>query len=65
MKQTLLFILLFAAFAACNKIVYVPVESIRTEYRDSYSRDSVYLLDSVFIKVKGDTVWIEKYKYLY
>jgi hypothetical protein len=65
MKKTLFFILFFIGFAACNKTVYVPVESVRTEYRDNYLRDSVYLLDSVFVKEKGDTVWIEKYKYLY
>jgi hypothetical protein len=64
MKKILIFILLIAAFAACNKTVYVPVESVRTEYRDNYLRDSVYFLDSVFVKEKGDTVWIEKYKYL-
>ncbi|MDR1091330.1 MAG: hypothetical protein LBL79_09665, partial [Prevotella sp.] len=65
MKKILIFILLIAAFAACNKTVYVPVKSVKTEYRNNYLRDSVYLLDSVFIKEKGDTVWIEKYRYLY
>jgi hypothetical protein len=65
MKKILLFILLFAGFSACNKTVYVPVESVRTEYRNNYLRDSVYLFDSVFMKEKGDTVWIEKYEYLY
>jgi lysozyme family protein len=65
MKITLFFVLFFIGFAACNKTIYVPVESVRTEYRDNYLRDSVYVRDSIFIKVKGDTVWIEIYKYIY
>ncbi len=53
-------------FAGCKtRIVHVPVESVRTEYKDRLWRDSVYLHDSVLIKIKGDTVWLEKYKYLY
>jgi len=51
--------------AGCSKTVYVPVQSTRTEYTDRMLRDSVHLYDSVFVKEKGDTVRIEKYKYLY
>lgn len=47
------------------KTVYIPVESVRTEYRDKWLRDSVHLYDSVMVKMQGDTVWLEKYKYLY
>ena len=28
-------------------------------------RDSVHHYDSVLVKMKGDTIWLEKYKYLY
>jgi hypothetical protein len=45
--------------------VYVPVETVKTEYKDKVSRDSVRLYDSVFVLIKGDTVRLEKYKYLY
>jgi hypothetical protein len=40
---------------------------VRTEYktRDSIRFDSIYQHDSVFLIVKGDTVYKEKYKYLY
>ncbi len=62
----LFILLLLLLFAGCkSKTVYVPVESVRTEYRDRLQRDSVHLYDSVFLKVKGDTVWLEKYKYVY
>ena len=52
---------------SCRSIQYVPVESIRTEYktRDSIRHDSIYQRDSVYMRVKGDTVYQYKYKYLY
>ena len=53
-------------FSGCKtKLVYVPVETVKTEYQDKIVRDSLHLYDSVFVKLKGDTVWLEKYKYLY
>lgn len=53
-------------FTACkNKMVYVPVENVKIEYRDKLLRDSVHLYDSVLVKMKGDTVWLEKFRYLY
>ncbi len=58
--------LLLVMLTSCKaKTVYVPVETVRVEYRDKLLRDSVHLYDSVLIKMKGDTVWLEKYKYLY
>lgn len=53
--------------AGCSRVQYVPVESVRTEYkvRDSIRHDSIYRLDSVFVHSKGDTVYREKHKYLY
>lgn len=46
---------------------YVPVEKIKTEYQyiDRLQYDSIYLKDSVRYYMKGDTVFIDKYKYLY
>jgi len=46
---------------------YVPVETVRTEYktRDSIRVDSVYQQDSVYVLVKGDTIYQYRYKYLY
>lgn len=48
-----------------SQLVYVPVETIKTEYKDRLQRDSIHLYDSVFVKMKSDTVFFEKYKYLY
>lgn len=62
----LLAYLLIGTLLGCkSKTIYVPLESVRTEYRDRLQRDSVHLYDSVFLKLKGDTVWFEKYKYIY
>lgn len=52
--------------ASC-RVQYVPVETVRTEYKthDSIRIDSVFNQDSVYILVKGDTVYQYRYKYLY
>lgn len=64
-RQILLLSFLLLLISCKTQTVYVPVESIKTEYQDRLQRDSIYLQDSIFIVMKGDTVWYEKYKYLY
>lgn len=53
-------------FASC-RTQYIPIETVRTEYktRDSVRFDSIYRHDSITMYVRGDTVYKEKYKYLY
>ena len=46
-------------------IKYVPIESVKTEYRNITTTDTVFLRDSVFVKEKGDTVFLERYRYMY
>lgn len=64
---TLTILLGLFATACKTKLVYVPVEkeTIKTEYIDQYMRDSIHVLDSIFIFFKGDTVFKEKYKTIY
>lgn len=52
---------------SCRTVKYVPVETVKvdTTYINKLQRDSIYVLDSMYVKEKGDTVLIEKYKYLY
>lgn len=61
-------ILLMSAiwFSSC-RTQYIPVETVRTEYktRDSIRVDSIYNQDSIYVLIKGDTVYQYKYKYLY
>lgn len=60
-----LLMLVFALSGCRTRTVFIPVESVRTEYKDRLLRDSVHLYDSVLVKMRGDTIWLEKYKYLY
>ena len=68
MKRLLYIILLTLAicFVSC-RTQYVPVETVRTEYktRDSIRVDSIHQQDSVYVLVKGDTIYQYRYKYLY
>lgn len=69
MRNLLYIILLTIAICltSCRSIKYVPVETVKTEYktRDSIRFDSIYEHDSIFLFVKGDTVYKEKYLYKY
>lgn len=68
MKLIKLFVCLFILLFLCGcraRTVYVPVESVKTEYQDRFIRDSIYQRDSVFFAIKGDTVILERYRTLY
>ena len=56
--------LLASAIWSCRAVRYVPVETVKTEkeYIDRWKRDSIHVLDSVFVLVKGDTVFRDRYK---
>lgn len=62
----IILLILVICFVSC-RTQYIPVESVRTEYktRDSIRFDSIYQRDSVYMLVKGDTVYQYRYKYLY
>lgn len=63
----LTFLLASILFSCATKTIYIPIETIKKEkeYIDRWQKDSIYLHDSVFVKHKGDTVWLEKYKTIY
>lgn len=44
------------------KTVYVPVESVRTEYATQLVRDSTIVRDSVYIRERGDTVFVDRWR---
>lgn len=68
MKKYIIIFLLFIFISGCRSIQYVPVETVRIEYRDRLKIDSIIKYDSVYFDryMKGDTTFIikEKYKYL-
>jgi hypothetical protein len=65
-KVVLLIIAVAALMCSC-KTQYVPVESVKTEYvKDTQVvRDSIHVMDSVFIREKADTVFITKWRVEY
>jgi hypothetical protein len=66
MTQTSIFTVLLHCFcSSCKTPQYIPVETVKIDYRDKIVRDSVFRYDSIFVKDKGDTVFFERYKYLY
>lgn len=70
-RPTLTFMtMLLAVFLLCScKTQYVPVETVRTEYRDRYIHDSIFVEklvhDSVVQKQQGDTVTVEHWHTIY
>ena len=60
-------IILASMLTGCRSVKYVPVEVVKTDttYINKMQRDSIYQLDSIYIRDKGDTVLITKTKYIY
>lgn len=48
----------------CKATEYVPVETVRTEYKDrtEYVHDSTTVTDSIVLMQKGDTVFKERWR---
>ncbi len=74
MKRLIYLFIILLVSAICLlscRTQYVPVETVRTEYktRDSVRYDSIYKHDSIFYFIKGDTVYEYvkqvEYKYLF
>jgi hypothetical protein len=65
MKKTVIFTLTAFFCCACGTPKYIPVETTKIEYRDNFVRDSIFRYDSIFVKDKGDTLILERYRYLY
>ena len=66
MRKILLFLFtLLIISCGTTKYIEVPVDNVRIEYRNIERIDTFIKNDSIIIRDKGDTVFIEKYKYLY
>lgn len=64
MKKILFLFFVLMSLTGCKTVRYVPVPEYHTLYKmrvDTVQRwDSVYFRDSVYIAVKGDTVYLTK-----
>lgn len=67
MKKIIVAILVVILFYGCTttKYIEVPVDRVKIEYRDRTLIDTLIRNDSIVIREKDDTVFLEKYKYLY
>ena len=67
MKKLILILILGIIVSCCKstKYIEVPVDRVKIEYRNSVSIDTIYRNDSTIIRENGDTVFLEKYKYIY
>lgn len=58
-------VVLALLMCSCKSIEYVPVVEKHTVHDSIYftqiQRDSIWQHDSIFIKDRGDTVWVEKW----
>ncbi|NDV58056.1 hypothetical protein [Bacteroides sp. 519] len=61
----ILLMLLAMILSACKTTEYIPVETVRVEHIDKYHRDSIHVLDSIYIREKGDTVWLTRWRIEY
>lgn len=74
MRKIWLFILIVIFLASCRTVRYidrniidsteieVPITNTKIEYRDRLLHDSIYIHDSIFTLIKGDTVYIYRNK---
>ena len=63
----LLLLLAVLSLASCKQVQYVPVETVRLDsiYLTQTLRDSIYKYDSIYVRDKGDTVFVDRYKYMF
>lgn len=68
MKRKIIVIFIFlislVVLSGC-KTVYVPVDRVHTEYKDRLERDSIHILDSIYVREKGDTIWLTRWRVEY
>lgn len=48
-----------------TQVKEIPIETIKTEYKDKVIQDSIYFRDSILILQKGDTIYSTQVKYRY
>ena len=74
MRRLWLFIIVTLILTSCRTVKYidrtvvdsteiaVPITNTKIEYRDRFLYDSIYVHDSIFTFIKGDTDYISKNK---
>lgn len=67
MKRINLILLLsiLISMYSCKSIEYVPIETVKTEYVNVHTIDTIIQNNTTIIKEKGDTIYIFKEKEVY
>lgn len=62
-QMALVVVMLLFLLCSCKQVEYVTVEKVRvdTTYVNKVQKDSVWMHDSVYVKEKGDSVWVERW----
>lgn len=58
---TIVWLCIVLSSCTTTKYIEVPKEVVKTEYRDRLQKDTMYVKDSIFVKQKGDTIYIDKW----
>ena len=65
MLKYLIIILIFFTSCTTTRILEVPIEKVKIEYRDKLVHDSIYVRDSIDTHARNDTIFRDVYKYIY
>jgi len=65
MKKIIIFAVVATLLYSCKTPQFIPIETVKTEYRGNSVRDSIFRYDSIYVKDKGDTLIFERYRYFY
>ena len=61
----LIYLYIMFSFIGCTTTKYVPIESVRTEYKNKVEIDTIIINNDRIVKEKGDTIYITETKYVY
>lgn len=62
---SLILVLFFTSCKSNPTPVYIPVESVKIEWRDRWLRDSIFEKEYINTYQKGDTVFKDRFIYVY
>lgn len=56
-KLYLILAFLGIMLVGCTTVKEIPIETVKTEYKDKWHFDSIYLKENVYVYQKGDTIY--------
>lgn len=67
LQTKILIVVIIIVLASCKSIQYVPVETVKTEFRDREKivNDTIIKHDSIHVRDTGDTVFVDRFSNVY